>query len=84
MISPTKGISPQRALLTVAAQVAIVLEEPMTVSQTWARLREWRRSEGNHAVVSYAWFVLALDVLFSLGVVRLDGGLLSTAEKQPC
>lgn len=76
MITPTKGIAPQRALLTVGAQIAQVLDEPMTVSQVWSRLGYWRASNGYHAAVSFSWFVLALDTLYSLGAVRFEAGLI--------
>lgn len=76
MITPTKGIAPQRALLTVGAQIAQVLDEPMTVSQAWSRLGKWRASNGHNAAVSFSWFVLALDTLYALGAVRLEAGLI--------
>ncbi|MER6599072.1 ABC-three component system middle component 6 [Streptomyces rubiginosohelvolus] len=71
MITPTKGIAPDRALLAVGAQILLQLDEPRSVSQAWARLRKWRTDHGHHAPVSFAWFVLALDVLYSLGAVEL-------------
>lgn len=76
MITPTKGIAPQRALLTVAAQISLVLSEPMTVSQTWAALRSWRGKHANDAALPFAWFVLGLDVLYALGTIRLESGLI--------
>ncbi|WP_166877708.1 ABC-three component system middle component 6 [Salinibacterium sp. ZJ450] len=76
MITPTKGIAPQRALVSVAAQVAMVLKEPMTISQTWASLKEWRERNRHTAPISFGWFVLAVDVLFALGALEYDEGLL--------
>ena len=76
MITPTKGIAPQRALLTVGAQVAQVLNEPLTVSQAWTRLKTWRLENDHHAPVPFWWFALALDVLFSIGVVDFQDELL--------
>ncbi|MGV9984746.1 ABC-three component system middle component 6 [Streptomyces olivaceus] len=85
MITPTKGISPDRALLAVGAQIAVQLDRPLTVSQTWARLREWRRENGHPASLSFGWFVLALDVLHALGIVDLNNELLTrgTAHVAP-
>jgi hypothetical protein len=77
VITPTKGIAPDRALLAVGAQVVIQLDRPLTVSQTWARLREWRREHDHTAPLSFGWFVLALDVLNALGVVELRDDLLT-------
>ncbi|WP_280305047.1 ABC-three component system middle component 6 [Nocardia abscessus] len=85
MITPTKGIAPDRALLAVGAQIAMQLDQPLTVSQTWSRLREWRRQSGHSAPLSFGWFVLALDVLHALGSVDLDDDLITrrTAHAAP-
>ncbi|MFE2194576.1 ABC-three component system middle component 6 [Streptomyces olivaceus] len=71
MITPTKGIAPDRCLLAVGAQVLLQLDEPRTVSQTWARLKSWRADQAHTSAVSFEWFVLALDILFAMGAVEL-------------
>ncbi len=76
MLTPTKGISPQRALLSVSAQISIILTEPMTVSQAWHALKVWRAKNANEAALSFSWFVLALDVLYALNVLEFEGGLI--------
>jgi hypothetical protein len=76
MIVPTKGITPQRSLIAVGAQILEIMDGPLTVSQAWARLRKWRRNHDHHAPVPFWWFVLALDLLYALGVVELDNELL--------
>lgn len=76
VIAPTKGIAPQRALLTVGAQISMVLTEPMTVSQTWTALKRWRGRHSNDALLSFSWFVLALDTLYALGVIYFEDGLI--------
>lgn len=76
MIQPTKGISVDRALLTVGAQVAQQLDQPATVSATWHSVKEWRRGRGYNANLSYSWFILALDTLHALGAVDYEDGLL--------
>jgi hypothetical protein len=77
VITPTKGIAPQRSLLVVGAQILQILHQPMTISQTWARLRSWRTANGHPAPVPFWWFVLSLDVLYALGVVELERELLT-------
>lgn len=79
MLKPTKGIAPQRALLSVAAQVSMILTEPMTINQIWNGLKEWRSKNANEAAISFSWFVLALDVLYALGVLELEDGLIRKA-----
>jgi hypothetical protein len=76
MITPTKGIAPQRALLTIAAQISLTLTEPMTVSQAWSALKSWRAKNANNAALAFSWFVLALDVLYALDALRIEGGLI--------
>lgn len=76
MITPTKGIAPQRALLTVGAQISLILTEPMTVSQAWTALKAWRARHENDAVLPFSWFVLALDTLYALGAVYSEDGIL--------
>ncbi|WP_103501678.1 MULTISPECIES: ABC-three component system middle component 6 [unclassified Streptomyces] len=76
MITPTKGIAADRCLLAVGAQILLQLDEPRSVSQAWSRLRTWRSDHGHHSPVSFGWFVLALDMLFSLGTIDLHRDLL--------
>lgn len=71
MITPTKGIAPDRCLLALGAQILMQLDEPRTVSQAWAKLRIWRADHAHTSPVSFGWFVLALDVLYALGAVEL-------------
>lgn len=77
MITPTKGISPDRALIAVGAQIVMQLDRPLTVSQTWSRLRTWRARNHHTAPLSFGWFVLALDLLYALGTVELSDDLLT-------
>jgi hypothetical protein len=76
LITPTKAISADRALLTVAAQILQQLDTPTTIDQTWARLRTWREENDQASPVSFSWFVLACDVLYTIGVIDLYDGLL--------
>src|SRR5690606_40698804 len=77
VITPTKGVVPQRALLTVGAQILQVLDQPLTVSQLWARVEQWRHDHRHHAPMPFWWFVLAMDVLYALGLIELDRELVT-------
>ena len=77
MITPTKGIAPDRALLTVGAQILQQLNQPVTVSQAWRKVCDWRIKQGYGSPISFGWFVLALDVLNALGVVEMKRDLLT-------
>jgi ABC-three component (ABC-3C) system Middle Component 6 len=76
MIIPTKAITPDRALLSVSAQVLKQLDSPTTIDQTWTRLRAWREANGQASPISFGWFVLACDLLYALGALDLQDGLL--------
>lgn len=70
MILPTKGISADRALLTVGAQIIRELDEPSTVSGLWHLVRVERAQDENATPLTFDWFVLALDLLFAVGAIQ--------------
>ncbi|MFN3509688.1 MAG: ABC-three component system middle component 6 [Allorhizobium sp.] len=73
MILPTKNISPDRALLTLAGNVFNRLGSPRTVSGVWDEFRLQQQARP----VSYAFFILAIDLLFLMQLVSLgDDGLI--------
>jgi len=77
MILPTKHIRPERALLSIGAEILASLREPMTVSRIWDEVRR-RRSEAVEpaAPIAYDWFILALDLLFAVEAIEFDNGVL--------
>ncbi|MHB8330813.1 MAG: ABC-three component system middle component 6 [Candidatus Dormibacteria bacterium] len=75
MILPTKGISSSRALLTVGAQLLSLLVGPLTVSGLWHSVKSYRVAQ-ELPEISFDWFVLGLDLLFLLGTVELQEGLI--------
>jgi hypothetical protein len=68
MILPTKNIAPERALLTIAGQVYDRLTSPATVSRIWDEVR----AEHHRRPIAYAWFLLAVDFLFIMNLIRYD------------
>ena len=69
MLVPTKGIHPERALLTVGAVILSLLESPARVSGLWARFTQRLNANGDSSVVTFDWFTLALSMLFAVGVI---------------
>ncbi|EEZ92102.1 hypothetical protein HMPREF0578_1431 [Mobiluncus mulieris 28-1] len=69
MLLPTKGISPQRALLTVGGSLLSLLDSPATVSGLWERFSNSFRGDENADKVTFDWFALALSMLFAIRVV---------------
>ena len=79
MILPTKHIRSDRALLAVGGDVLACLREPMTVSRVWDAVRHHRGDYNQPSPINYDWFVLSLDLLFMVGAVEFDRGLLRRA-----
>lgn len=77
MILPTKGIAPDKALLSIGAFVLHDLDEPKTVSRLWADLR---RVEEGPPDLTFDWFVLALDLLYLMGTLDYLGGRVVLVE----
>ncbi|MDU0294606.1 ABC-three component system middle component 6 [Saccharothrix longispora] len=81
MITPTKGVRPERSLLYIGGQILSDLDRPTTVSGAWEALARRRRQHGQEATVTFDWFVLALDLLRALGTIRLQDGLIVKVGK---
>jgi hypothetical protein len=75
MILPSKHLSERRALLTVGSEILSLLDRPRTVSSVWEEVRSGESERKRR--LSYDWFVLALDLLFLVGAIRLSDGLLT-------
>ena len=71
MILPTKHIAFSHSLLGVGATLLKELSRPLSVTELWDKVRT---SKG---VGSYQRFILALDMLYLLGAIELQTGLLS-------
>lgn len=69
MLLPTKGIEPQRALLTVGASLISLLESPATVSGLWERFLKHTSEFQGDSKITFDWFALALTMLFTIDAV---------------
>jgi hypothetical protein len=81
MILPTKHIRPERALLGVGAELLEVLDRPFTMSRLWDEIRSRRSTESSSPVIDYRWFVLALDLLYLIGAIDLERGLICRTNR---
>ncbi len=79
MILPTKRVSRESALLSVGGSILRVLHHPKTVSQIWA---DMRKQNSETLQIRFDWFVLALDLLFSLGAIELVAGRVRSTGDQ--
>lgn len=78
MILPTKHLSQDRALLTVGARLLAYLTRPKTVSALWEEIsRPSTTKESKNPTLRYDAYVLTLDLLFLVGAIEIQDGLLS-------
>lgn len=70
MILPSKHIPQEKALLTIGATLLERLNHPRTVSAIWEEVRQT-------ASIDYDWFVLSLDLLFTIEAIEINDGVLS-------
>lgn len=66
MLLPTKGLSSERALLTIGSEILVHLRGPMSVSALWDAFNRRQRSS---ARVTFDWFSLALAALYALKLI---------------
>lgn len=76
MILPSKHLSQDRALLTVGATILRFLAQPMTMSALWEEMLRLAPGTKMSPRLRYDGFVLALDVLFLIGAIDYEDGLL--------
>ena len=81
MILPTKHLREERSLLGVGAHILEILDEPKTVSRVWEELLSGR-SANHESLIPFDWFVLTLDLLFTIGAVKRRRGLLEKAASR--
>lgn len=80
MILPTKHLTEDRALLSVGGEVLGILDEPKTVSRVWDELRRPSPSQ-KRPTITYDWFVLSLDLLYTINAIDLERGRLRKVEQ---
>lgn len=76
MILPSKHLSQDRALLTVGATILRLLSEPKTMSALWEEMLHLAPGTKMSPHLRYDGFVLALDILFLIGAIDYEDGLL--------
>lgn len=80
MILPTKRLPLDKSLLGVGARILGTLDRPKTVSRVWDDLRKAADLDEPSRRLTYDWFVLGLDLLYSTGAIEERGGVLRKAQ----
>lgn len=76
MILPTKYLSHDRALITVGGAILKHLEEPRSVTALWDSVRETQPCKNAEALVSFDWFILALNLLYAISAINYRDGII--------
>ncbi len=69
MLLPTKGISSDRALITIGAEILDELHDPSSVSTLWERFSMRERSTSRERRITFDWFALALSALYTMNLI---------------
>ena len=76
MILPTKHLSHDRALIAVGGEILRHLEEPRSVSVLWDCVREEHIHKAADAMISFDWFILALNLLYAISAIDYRDGII--------
>jgi len=76
MILPSKHLAAERALLTLGGEILKALDQPRTISSLWDRMRSGNDVVKRRSVLTYSWFILAIDLLFIVRAVSYEDGTL--------
>lgn len=80
MILPSKFLPADRSLIVVGGEaLAQLVEAPRTVSELWERTRAARPAGSSH--ITFDWFALALALLYAIGAVTFEDGLVRLTKK---
>ena len=74
MIYPNKTIELKYTLLGVGSLIVTELNTPQTVSSLWERIRT--REE----IGTFEKYVLTLDFLYLIGLVKMDDGIIRRGD----
>ena len=80
MILPTKHIPPNKALISISAEVFALVGSQSTTSSIWNQFQYNRRAVHKEDI-SFDWFILALDFLYLIGAIEENNGLLVRVQR---
>lgn len=70
MLLPTKGVSAERALITVGSELLEALDTPKSVSALWEQYTARDQKQGSTDHITFDWFSLAVASLFAINLVE--------------
>ncbi len=82
MILPTKRIRADQALILVGGRILRLLYEAKTISRLWEEIKKMYAVQNkNEFRISYDWFILSIDFLFTIGAIDFDDGLIRKIKR---
>lgn len=75
MILPDKSISLSHSLLSMGSIILSELRVPQAVSSLWEKAR------AHEEIKSFEKVILTLDLLYMLGLIEFDGGIIRRRKK---
>jgi len=76
VILPTKRIRYDHCLIAVGLDVLGLIGEGTTISGLWKGLHDLWEKRNAEFRIAFRWFILAIDLLYILGVIEFDKGLI--------
>lgn len=77
MLTPTKNLHEDKAILKIGARILSFLTFPRTLSSTWEAYTEFQNQESlNIPNIQFDTFILALDFLYMIGAIEYQEDLL--------
>lgn len=70
MLLPTKGVSAERALMTIGLDLLELLQTPKSISSLWEQYKARKSGPGVLGHVTFDWFSLAISSLFAINLVE--------------
>lgn len=81
MILPSKHLSPDRAIISVASEIFELIGKRSTVSSVWNEFQNKCKAGMRQDDIPYDWFILSLDFLFLIGAIEGSNGRLTRTSK---
>lgn len=71
MLLPTKGVSSDRALITIGSEILEDLQGAMSVSTLWEKYSSRKAQSSARSRVTFDWYSLALATLYALRLIEM-------------
>ncbi len=70
MLLPTKGVSPERALLTIGSEILENLRNPKSISALWESFNDSPSRDSGTTRITFDWFALAVSTLYAIKLIE--------------